>query len=338
MNVGFFGGKFLPLHKGHMYAINQALQQVTRLYVVLSSGENYDKTICKIAGIKYMPPEERLNWLGEELAKSPIRYKIIHIEDRPFDNEHDWEYGAQLIKQQIPEKITHVFSSEPEYTEKFSALYPGTKHVLLDETRRTYPISSTMIRDNLFDNWDFLTPGAKRFLSKKVAIVGTESCGKSTLAERLAKHFVTEYVHELGRDYCDKYSNQLTVDSFDDIAMQHWLEQRKLAGKANKVLFVDSDAIATQYFLDMYFTGAYSPVVESIVSLQDYDLVMYLEPDVPWIDDGLRFAGDDDVRKANNIKLKGMYHDRGIDLHCICGNYEKRFSQAVQMINALLRG
>ncbi|MEK3854974.1 adenylyltransferase/cytidyltransferase family protein [Cytobacillus sp. FSL H8-0458] len=39
MTVGFIGGKFLPLHLGHVYAIVQATSIVDELYVVLSHSE-----------------------------------------------------------------------------------------------------------------------------------------------------------------------------------------------------------------------------------------------------------------------------------------------------------
>jgi len=48
----------------------------------------------------------------------------------------------------------------------------------------------------------------------------------------------------------------------------------------------------TQYYLDLYFEGNKSPLVEEIIKLQDYDLAIFLEPDIKWVDDGLRFTGE----------------------------------------------
>jgi HTH-type transcriptional repressor of NAD biosynthesis genes len=66
-----------------------------------------------------------------------------------------------------------------------------------------------------------------------VAVIGTESCGKSTLVKKLAKFYNTNYVHEVGRDYCDKYSNQLTAEMFDLIAMEHFMLQKKQSEKSS---------------------------------------------------------------------------------------------------------
>lgn len=37
---------------------------------------------------------------------------------------------------------------------------------------------------------------------KKIAIVGPESTGKSTMSDYLAKHYNTVWVPEFARDYC----------------------------------------------------------------------------------------------------------------------------------------
>ena len=282
--VGFFGGKFLPLHEGHVFAINEARCRTDKLYVVLASSEKYDRMVCKRDGIKYMPAQERLSWLGEVLNTHFYKKEvgIIHIEDRPEDEEHDWEYGASLIKKQIPEKLTHIFSSEPEYSEHFDKHYPGVEHVIIDAKREDYPISSTKIRKEPWLYWKWLTDGAKSFLCKKVAIVGTESCGKTTLTRLLTQKYATTSTDEVGRAYCKQYSNQLTTGLFNDIAMQHWLVQRDMAAISNQITFIDSDAVITQYYLRMYLDHKASPLIEEIVKLQEYDLVLYLEPDVPW--------------------------------------------------------
>ena len=86
--VGFIGGKFLPLHLGHIYVILEASNRVDELYVILSSSKNRDREICERDNIKYMPSDVRMSWLGEALNDLG-NIKIIHIED-------DQIYSTQL--------------------------------------------------------------------------------------------------------------------------------------------------------------------------------------------------------------------------------------------------
>jgi len=109
--IGFMGGKFLPLHMGHIYVIIAASNQVDELYVVLSSSKNRDRELCERDGIKYIPADIRLSWLGEAL-NNLNNVKIVHVEDDQWDANYDWGIGAEKIKKAIGKPIDFVFSSE----------------------------------------------------------------------------------------------------------------------------------------------------------------------------------------------------------------------------------
>ena len=60
-----------------------------------------------------------------------------------------------------------------------------------------------------------------------------------------------------------------------------------------------------------------------------------MEPDVSWIEDGYRFAGDHDLREKNNRKLKQMLKKRQISFTSINGTYSERLNKAIQLIDHL---
>jgi HTH-type transcriptional repressor of NAD biosynthesis genes len=332
MKVGFFGGKFLPLHLGHIHTISHAYKSVDKLYVVLSSGTE-DIATCQKDNVKNISPDIRLSWLGELVADKFPNAEILHIECN--EPEHNWVRGSEQIKQKIHEKITHVFSSEPSYSERFKHLYPNAKHVVVDADRAYFDISATRIRKNLFKHWDMLAHESRSFFIKKIAVVGTESCGKSTITKELSNHYNAVMVPEIGRIYCDIYNNQLTAEMFDDIAMEHWIEQQNVSRSGNKLMFVDSDAVITKYYFGMYKNISPTPLIEAIINKQNYDLVIYLEPDVPWVEDGIRFLSEN--RWSNNDKLKKMYEHHNIDCISVSGNYDERFKESVRLVDSLVK-
>ena len=70
----------------------------------------------------------------------------------------------------------------------------------------------------------------------KVAITGPESTGKSTLAEKLAHHYKTDFVPEYSRTYLENFEGRYTEDDVVEIAKgQHNLileeEKKKMAVK-----------------------------------------------------------------------------------------------------------
>lgn len=335
--VGFLGGKFLPFHLGHVYFIVAASNMVDELYIILSSSKNRDKQLCEREGIKYIPSEVRFSWIGEAVNNLD-NIKLIHIEDDQWDENYDWDTGADMIKKAIGKPIDYVFSSEENYEEHFKKNYPNSKHIVIDAGRDVVSISGTELRKNLYSHWDKLPEYVRKYFVKKVAVVGTESCGKSTLVKKLAKLYNTNFVEEVGRRYCDKYSNRLTKEMFNLIAMEHFLEQERMTVNSDKVIFVDTEATVTQFYLGKYFPGQKSDLIEELIKLQNYDLVIFLEPDVEWVDDGLRVDREESIRKKNDEEMKNMFKERGINFVIVKGDYNERFNTARKLVDNLFKG
>lgn len=340
MKVGFYGGKFMPFHQGHLYSTLKASAMVDKLYVIVLYDEARDRKLCAEGNMPYVPYKERALWISQETRDCP-NIEVLYIEDADSpDEDYNWFEGGKRIKAAIAEPITHVFSSESSYSKWFDVIYPEAEHVVLDEQRQMFPISATQIRtEGVYKHWHMLPASARPFFTKKVAVVGTESCGKSTLVRNLAKLFQTVYVEEYGRTICEELGNgsDLIMDRhYEAITYGHkHLEFQRLK-EANQVLFIDSEQVVTQYYTKVY-QGYELPIVEAAIATQRYDLYLYLEPDVPWVEDGYRVLGEETVREKNNALLKEMFAQRHIPIEIISGTYEERMEQAIQLVRALFK-
>lgn len=339
--VGHYGGKFIPFHKGHLYAITKAAAQVDTLYVVVSYDEERDRRLCAEAGLGYIDYRRRQQWIMTSVKGMP-NVQVIAVEDPPWvDETHMWLEGGRRMIDAIPENITHIFSSEHAYDHWFRQIYgEDVQHVVIDEARTIFPISAAKIRnEGVYANWDMIPEAARPYFTKRIAIVGVESCGKSTLTRNLASLFGTEYVEEYGRTVSEAVgdgSSLLTEEHYQEIVYGHkHLEFQKLK-KANKLLFTDSEAVVSQYYAKMYF-GRELDFIEGVIGSQAYDLYLYLEPDVDWVADGFRTFSDPAVREETNRTLKRMFDERGIPYVSIGGDYEARLDQAIADITELLR-
>ncbi len=328
--IGMYGGKFLPLHQGHLSVIVKAMNQVDKLYVVLTSSPRADKELCKRDGCKYMDGDLRASWLGKELAPFE-NIELIHVRSNESYDSYDWEDGSEMIKKKIPEDITHVFSSEPSYTPIFEHLYPFAEHVIVDQDRTEVPICATFIRLDAHKYWEFLPESVRPFFVKKILVSGTESCGKTTLVKQLAKTMNTNYVLETGRKYCEDSRNNLTKKDFDLIAMQNHLEIEEALKHSNKYLIIDSDALITAFYLDMYFDTC-SIIIDELAELQEFDLILHCTPDVRWVDDGIRFNSSNEVRKTLDKDLRKFYNNFDREYSVITGTYEERYKKSIDLV------
>ena len=331
--IGMYGGSFNPLHLGHVNTIITAANQCEKLYVVLSITND----------IKEIDHRERFMWL-KTLTSDMENVEVFEIfDDNTSKDNYDWEKGANDIRNYIKAPIDIVFSGD-DYKGKnvWENLYRDSKIVYLP--RIDTNISSTEIRKNPYKHFEYLPNVVREFYTKKVCIVGTESCGKSTLVRNLAKYFNTSYVEEAGRYICDEAGgiDNMQPYHYFQILFKHKQLEKEALKEANKVLLIDTDSIITLYYYQLGFenTSEFNnnlpKIAESISALNNYDLYIFLEPDVDWVQDGTRTYGDDEVRRANNEKLKQLLEKNNIPYISISGDYHERYEKSKMLIKSVL--
>jgi NadR type nicotinamide-nucleotide adenylyltransferase len=123
---------------------------------------------------------------------------------------------------------------------------------------------------------------------KKIAIVGPESTGKSTLTKLLAKHYQTLWVAEFARYYCAALTVPCTLQ--DEINMFHGqvaLEESVLSMAEQDIIFCDTTFLTVKIWSDAMF-GSTPQIVLDALPLRTYDLYLLLDIDLPWEEDPLR--------------------------------------------------
>ena len=127
----------------------------------------------------------------------------------------------------------------------------------------------------------------------KVAIIGPESTGKSTLARYLANRYKGTCVPEYARTYVEqKGTTDVTFDELCEIA-HHQIEEIK--NLTDDLYFFDTDLLVTKVWFDYAFGQVPEWLNEAIKS---YPMNVYLltYPDLPWIPDPARSNGSDTIR------------------------------------------
>ncbi|MFD2161391.1 AAA family ATPase [Paradesertivirga mongoliensis] len=124
-------------------------------------------------------------------------------------------------------------------------------------------------------------------LIKKIAVVGPESTGKSTISAQLAEHYNTVWVPEFAREYCEKLTAPCTWE--DELNMfKGQLElEKQLISEAKDILICDTTFITVKIWSDYTFGKAPQEVLDELPR-HPYDLYLLMDIDLPWQDDPLR--------------------------------------------------
>lgn len=127
----------------------------------------------------------------------------------------------------------------------------------------------------------------------KVAVLGAESTGKTTLCQDLAQHFNTQWVGEFMRPYLQlKWDTTQKHCEWEDllpIAEGQISEENNKALQANHYLFCDTTLLELMVYAYWYY-GKCPPEIEAAALNHHYDLILLTEVDVPWVADDLRDA------------------------------------------------
>jgi NadR type nicotinamide-nucleotide adenylyltransferase len=184
-------------------------------------------------------------------------------------------------------------------------------------------------------HWSCLPPHVRPYFVRRVALVGGESTGKTTLCTQLAREFETTWVPEYGRLYCEvgRPAMELTLVDFEAIAWGQATWEDEAARTANRVLLCDTDLHVTATWSDIV-VGQRPGWLTAAARARHYDLVLLLHHDVPWRSDDVRVLGD--RRAEHTDRIRRELEEAGRPIVTVSGNFEERTAAATAAIRRTL--
>jgi HTH-type transcriptional regulator, transcriptional repressor of NAD biosynthesis genes len=268
-------GKFMPPHKGHEYMMRFARQYGEKLYVIVDCLKE-----------QTLSPELRASWIREEVQAVEVIALKEYTPQDPSEHPDFWN----VWKNTIYDALASVGGGKPDLL--IAAMDYGwdlaqaleCDFVPIDIARESFPISATAIRQNTFENWDFLMDAARPHFMKKICFMGPESTGKSTCAQNIAKHFNTIYVPEYAKAIIEKQNGQFFAHNVEDVAFAQVRTQNALAKFVNRILVCDTDPLTTLLWSKKLFNLEPEQVV-NLAQNEHYDMTFLFSPDVPFVPD-----------------------------------------------------
>lgn len=173
----------------------------------------------------------------------------------------------------------------------------------------------------------------------RIAIVGAESTGKTTLAIALAARIGaraalrTTWVGEVLREWCDAHGRTPRPDEQAAIAAEQ-ARRIEAAAAAHEVVVCDTTPLMTAVYSAMLFDDP-SLVGSAIAFQRRCDATLLTALDLPWIADGLQRDGPQ-VRAPVDARVRALLQQHALAWQLVAGEGEARIDAALAAVAPLL--
>ena len=131
--------------------------------------------------------------------------------------------------------------------------------------------------------------GSARRRLTRIVVTGSESTGKTMLANSIAEHYGVAWIHEFARDYAENKDELLTADDVEPIAAGQIAREDSAFQNASGMIILDTDIVSTMVYADHYY-GRVPGWIEQAARERLADLYLLCDTDVPWVADQVRDA------------------------------------------------
>lgn len=168
--------------------------------------------------------------------------------------------------------------------------------------------------------------------SQFLIITGSESTGKTMLAEQLALHYSGLWIPELARKYIEKLNRSYTYSDVEIIAKQQIEQFNNCLQNNESITIFDTGLIITKVWFDVVFKQCPEWLITAI---NDMPKVLHLlcATDLPWVADTVRENGGEMREKLNTIYSNEL-ETFGFPYRIITGKGMARLNNAVEAVTA----
>lgn len=343
--TGLVVGKFCPLHRGHQALIDFALARCDHLILISYTNPAFEgcDAATRAGWLAALYPQATRLVVDDDIlealaAARHIPLRTVPHNDAPAEDHRAFCAWLCLVLAGVPADV--VFTSE-DYGDGFAASLTGhfanhrigkapVEHVLFDRERLRRPISGTVVRQAIWDHRQDLAEVVAASFVQRIAIIGGESSGKTTLAAALADAFGTLWVPEYGRELWEARDGHLVFADLLEIARTQVAREDAALRAAARYLFCDTTPLVTAHYSRAMF-GQVAPELE-ILARRPYAHTLLCAPDFPFVQDGTR--RDDAFRRFQHRGYGDALLAADAPHDLITGPHPERLAAAVQIIRA----
>lgn len=165
----------------------------------------------------------------------------------------------------------------------------------------------------------------------RVAMIGGESTGKTTLARSLAQGLGAPVTTEVLRDFVEEQGRTPRREEQESILLRQWEREQAIADA--RLAICDPATLMTAVYSFVYF-GDTSLDAQAIAHCADYALLIWCRPDIPWTPEPGQHDGPE-LRRLADSRIAELLHEYRLPCCEVRGDPATRLRTARAAIVAL---
>jgi NadR type nicotinamide-nucleotide adenylyltransferase len=274
-------------------------------------------------------------WLRRECVRRALTARALPANDA--GDESQQHFLAWLLREVLQVMPDAIFCSEtygPACAQLLTAaLRHDVRSVVVDLGRHHIPVSATQIRSYPYRQGHWLNRNVAAAFVNRIALLGGESSGKTTLARALARHFGAVWVPEYGRELRERKSGVLSEADLVTIGHEQIRREEEAPRSADQYLFCDTSPLTTSGYFYWMFGRVNADL--ALLATREYDAIVLCRPDFPFVQDGTR------REKSFRAQQHAWYRRQVAALKSPCmeaaGSVSERVSAVAQWLSQLPR-
>ncbi|MBM9915498.1 MULTISPECIES: AAA family ATPase [Stenotrophomonas] len=329
---GLVVGKFCPLHLGHERLIEFASTRCAQLLVIGWSQPGFAGYSAerRERWLRLRFPQATIVVLDDARLAAMCEQQGVPVRELPQDSDDEQvqrAFTAWLCMTLFGGPVQAVFTGE-DYGDGFAqalAAHFGApvRHERLERTLDIGQACGTQLRADPHVHRHSLSADVYAAYVQRVAFIGGESSGKTTLAQVLAERLGTAWVPEFGRTLWEQQGGELRAQDLLRIAATQPQHEDQAAPHAHRWLFCDTTPLVTLGYSGWMFGTAPEPLQRA--AARAYDLLFLCAPDIPFEQDGTRVG--EDFRLRQHAWYLQQLQAGGVEYVLLEGDLETRIAR-----------